>query len=478
MDWEANFQNLLDQNSDHTKKQFSHWFGSFFVSLFETEERLKLAKESESSESGQAVNLLQAFYQEGSGLERKLSAIVKEAFSKDIKLDYSSLRKILFRIGDDFSDCPEDPRDAIEYFDKYEKLDVQGDGLRSFVATLLAILVGKRPVLLLDEPESFLHPPQAFRLGEVIAEQAIGERQVFVSTHSSDFLRGVLSKRQDITIIRVDRSGATNKISCLESSQVAKIASDPLLSSTRIMEGLFYKGAIIVEADADAVFYQRIARQLQKADSFHIAHAHNKQTVAKVLHPYRALGIPYSTIVDFDVIRVRNEFKALLKELVLPEEKIEQAINLQAEIVEYIENVDQKALLSGQIEELECEVARIQKNEKGSDTETLLSELAGNLKRIRESGSSWKKYKKIGVAALDDQTSKKFHELSDLCSEFGLFIVPVGELEGWLVGHGLAHSSKKSKWIVKALELIPELNQDVNEEPWSFVENVFTYLSR
>ena len=478
IDWETNFQNLLDQNSDHTKKQFSYWFGSFFVSLFETEERLKLAKESESSESGQAANLLQAFYQEGSGLERKLRAIVQEAFSKDIKLDYSSLRKILFRIGDDFSDCPEDPRDAIEYFEKYEKLDVQGDGLRSFVATLLAILVGKRPVLLLDEPESFLHPPQAFRLGEVIAEQAIGERQVFVSTHSSDFLRGVLSKRQDVTIIRVDRSGSTNKISCLDSSQVAKISSDPLLSSTRIMEGLFYKGAIIVEADADAVFYQRIARQLEKADSFHIAHAHNKQTVAKVLHPYRSLGIPYSTIVDFDVIRVRNEFKALLKELELPEGKIDEAIGLQAKIVEHIENVDQKALLSGQIEELECEVARIQKNETGSDTGTLLSELAGNLKRIRESGSSWKEYKKIGVAALDEQTSIKFHELSELCSEYGLFIVPVGELEGWLVEHGLPHSSKKSKWIVKALELIPELNQDANEKPWSFVENVFTYLSK
>ncbi|QFY43976.1 AAA family ATPase [Candidatus Methylospira mobilis] len=475
--WETSFQNLLNQNNSNTKRLFSHWFGSFFVSFFETEERLKLAKESESSEKGIMTNLLQAFYQEGAEVERKLRNIVKEAFSIDIKLDYSSLRKILFRIGENFDDCPEDPRKALSYFDDFERLDTQGDGLRSFVATLLAVLVGKRPVLLLDEPESFLHPPQAFRLGEVIADQAVGERQVVVSTHSSEFLRGILSKRQDITIIRVDRAENTNRIRSLDSAQVARIANDPLLSSTRIMEGLFYKGAIIVEADADAVFYQRIARQLERADSFHIAHAHNKQTVAKVLHPYRTLSIPFSAIVDFDVIRVRNEFKSLLEELDFPGESIGKALELQATIVGYIENVDQGQMLSAQLVELESEISRIRTNEHEVGAGTLLSELAGNLKRVRESGSPWKEYKKSGAAALNEETRPLFHRLSEICEENGLFIVPVGELEGWLVEHGLPHSSNKSKWIVRALETVPSLDPDKEKKPWLFMENVFAYLS-
>jgi len=423
------------------------------------------------------TNLLQAFYQEGTDVERNLREIVKEAFSIDIKLDYSSLRKILFRIGESFDDCPEDPRKALSYFDGFERLDTQGDGLRSFVATLLAILVGKRPVLLLDEPESFLHPPQAFRLGEVIADQAIGERQVVISTHSSEFLRGILSKRQDITIIRVDRVENTNRIRSLDSAQVARIANDPLLSSTRIIEGLFYKGAIIVEADADAVFYQRIARQLERADSFHIAHAHNKQTVAKVLHPYRTLNIPFSAIVDFDVIRVRNEFKSLLKELDFPDESIEKALELQTAIVGHIENVNQDEILSAQLAALESEISRIRTNKHAADTGTLLIELAGNLKRIRESGNPWKNYKKIGAAALNEGTRQLFHELSAICEEHGLFIVPVGELEGWLVEYGLPHSSNKSKWIVTALETVPSLALETGKQPWSFVEKVFAYLS-
>lgn len=477
IDWEINLQNILNENNSNTKKTFRHWFGSFFVSLFETEERLKLAKETQSAETGQMANLLQAFYQEGTELETKLRGIVKEAFGTDIKLDYSSLRKILFRIGEDFNDSPKDPRDAITYFENYEKLDDQGDGIRSFVATLLAVLVGKKPVLLLDEPESFLHPPQAFRLGEVIAEQAINERQVIISTHSSEFLRGILSKRQDITLIRIDRQGDINKLSCLDSNQVASISRDPLLSSTRIIEGLFYKGAIIVEADADAVFYQRIARQLKNADNFHIAHAHNKQTVAKVLHPYKSLGIPFSSIVDFDVIRIQNEFKNLLIQLGMPDDKVDQTIELQAKIVEYIENVDQDELLSNQLGQLEKELVRIKNNEDKKDTAILLTELAGNLKRIRESGSPWKDYKKSGVAVLDERTSEIFYCLSDLCNEYGLFIVPVGELEGWLVKHGLPHSSKKSKWIVNALETIPKLSTNIEVEPWSFINKVFDYLT-
>lgn len=475
--WEENFQSILNQSKSNAKRLFSHWFGSFFVSLLETEDRLKLVKESESSEKGTTTNLLQAFYQEGAEIEGMLRDVVKKAFSIDIRLDYSSLRKIFFRIGENFDDCPEDPRKALAYFEGFEKLDTQGDGIRSFVATLLAVLVGKRPVLLLDEPESFLHPPQAFRLGEVIADQAVGERQVFVSTHSSEFLRGILSKRQDITIIRVDRAGTTSRINSLNSAEVARIANDPLLSSTRIVEGLFYKGAIIVEADADAVFYQRIARQLKKADSFHIAHAHNKQTVAKVLHPYRSLSIPFSAVVDFDVIRVRNEFKSLLKELNFPSERIEKALVLQKTIVGYIENVNQDAMLAAQLMELENEISRIKANVHGFDAEALLAELAGNLKRIRESGSPWRQYKKVGAAALNEETRELFRQLSVICEGSGLFIVPVGELEGWLVEYGLPHSSNKSKWIVGALEAIPALSPDIKMQPWSFVENVFEYLS-
>lgn len=331
--------------------------------------------------------------------------------------------------------------------------------------------------MLLDEPESFLHPPQAFRLGEVIAEHAIGNRQLVVATHSSDFLKGVLSKRQDITILRVDRHDKVNKINMLESKDVAMISRDPLLSSTRIMDGLFYKGAIIVEADADAIFYQRISRQLNDADNYHIAHAHNKQTVAKVLPPYKLLGIPFSTIVDFDVIRVRDEFRGLITQIGMPKEKIDQVLELQSFLVKHIENVNPKEMLNNILSELKNEIDRITTNEIGLDEQTLIKELAGNLKRIGESGNSWKKYKKEGIVALDEDTQIYFYKLDLICSEYGLFIVPVGELESLLVDFGLPYTSKKSKWIVKALEIIPSLQPNIEVLPWCFVQRVFKFLN-
>jgi hypothetical protein len=474
--WKQDLEHLLSEVNKYSISTFAEWFGHTFVSMFSTEDRLKIIKETESAERGITQNILQAFYKEGPAIEEKVRDIIKEAFQKDLRLDYSSLRKILLRIGDNLSSAPLDPREALPYYSTIEKLDDQGDGIRSFVATVLTILVGNRPVLLLDEPEAFLHPPQAFRLGEVIAQHSRADRQVFVATHSSEFLRGVLSQRHDVTLVRVDRVGASNAIKVLNSDGVARFANDPLLSSTRILDGLFYKGAIIVEADADAVFYQRLGRQLVEADNYHIAHAHNKQTVAKVLEPYQSLGIQYAAIVDFDVIRVQKEFVALIKEFQFTEAQRDKLLLLQSQIVSYIENVSAVNLLKSVISELERELETIKCHD--SDPDSALSLLLGNLKRVRESGSSWKRYKKEGRFALDQANQAAFDELYLICAERGLFIVPVGELEGWLVNHGVDYTSNKSNWIVTALEKIPELTPNAQAEPWRFLQSVFSYLKK
>jgi hypothetical protein len=48
-------------------------------------------------------------------------------------------------------------------------LHQSGDGIRSFAGTLVAATCGAHPLLLIDEPEAFLHPPQARRLSRAIA---------------------------------------------------------------------------------------------------------------------------------------------------------------------------------------------------------------------------------------------------------------------------------------------------------------------
>lgn len=279
-----------------------------------------------------------------------------------------------------------------------------------------------------------------------------------------------------MTIVRISRSNNSSTLRVIQSEEVAKFANDPLLSSTRILDGLFYKGAIIVEADADAVFYQRVGRQLTNADDYHVAHAHNKQTVAKVLSPYQSLGIRYAAIVDFDTIRIQTEFKTLIAEFQFTAEQQEQLIQLQAQIVAYIERTPAVELLACVVRELEDELANIANIE--ANPELRLSRLLGNLKRIRESGSNWKIYKKNGRSALDVANQIAFDELYRLCAERGLFIVPVGELEGWMTDYGVEHTSNKSKWIVTVLEKIPQLITDANNVPCRFLQSVFDYLKK
>ena len=185
----------------------------------------------------------------------------KKAFNCQVALDFSAPQTLLLRVGDDFSALPPDPRDARSILLNYEKLDEQGDGLRAFVGVVVALLVVNRGLFLIDEPEAFLHPPQAFRIGEFLATETGNSKQVVAATHSVDFLRGVLSKTREVTVIRIDRTGSQNTFRRLEPKTLKGLVADPLLSSARVLDGLFYAGAIVVEADRDARFYQSVFKR-------------------------------------------------------------------------------------------------------------------------------------------------------------------------------------------------------------------------
>ena len=52
-------------------------------------------------------------------------------------------------------------RDCRKLLEKQESLQNQGDGIRSAVAILASLIVNEHSLFLIDEPETFLHPPQA-----------------------------------------------------------------------------------------------------------------------------------------------------------------------------------------------------------------------------------------------------------------------------------------------------------------------------
>ena len=126
-------------------------------------------------------------------------------------------------VGDKPKPLQGDDRVSIDYIRKLEKLSpiqTQGDGMRSFLGILLFTMLEHETVLMVDEPEAFLHPPQARHLGSFLVSEVGSYRQLFVATHSGDVLRGMLaSESSRVRVLRLRRSGEVNVTRQLENSQ-------------------------------------------------------------------------------------------------------------------------------------------------------------------------------------------------------------------------------------------------------------------
>lgn len=109
----------------------------------------------------------------------------------------------------------------------------------------------------------------------MISDLIDDSQQIFIATHSADFLRGLLSRTRNAVITHLTRTPENATIAKqLDSVTLNKIITNPLLSSSRVLEGMFYKGVVATEADADAVFYQRLFQKVGAADQIHFVNAH------------------------------------------------------------------------------------------------------------------------------------------------------------------------------------------------------------
>lgn len=481
--WVDRFSNLLDPRG---RSQFAERVGKALVAFLTTEQRLSLVKESSSpSHSMENSNLLQSLYNKGRGVESTIKELVKRSFGKEIALDFTLLQKILLRVGDDFSSLPPDPRDAKHMFTDYDKLDDQGDGIRSFVGMIVAILATGRPFFLIDEPEAFLHPPQAFRIGEFIAEQSSDDRQIILATHSSDVLRGVLSKEQDVNIIRIDRTGNTNHFRLLDPARLKEIVNDPLLSSSRVLDGLFYSGAVVVEADGDARFYLAASNKRKNDLDLHFVNANSKQTVPRITNVYRDMGVRCAGIVDFDVLNDTHELKLQLDAFSFDNEQTQKLLAIQTSICSAINDRPSAERLENLrigLEEILVRINKLDSAQFESDEDQKIAQekelrnAARKCRELAESTKAWKHFKENGREALPPHIKTQFDEFWRICAEKGLFINPRGELESMLTEYGIAYTTDKRGWILRALQLLPHIEVNDEKYPWKFLMEVHDRL--
>lgn len=460
---------LLDvEHYENSKNRSINSYPSELIAMqlafLEPEDRLRIVGQTDSHnpQIDPPENLLQSLFVDRTGAEKALSELMVETFGVQLRLDFSSMRTLCLRIGD-FNSIEVDPRTTFEQMREKPLLHTEGQGIKSFAATALSILLCGNRILLIDEPEEFLHPTYQRKLGRWMAEQSCKiSGQIFIATHSSSLLSGLLSSSSDVTVFRIQRSATGTAGIEINKENIQALSTSPLLSSQRVVDALFHSGVVICEADADRVVYQAVAEKLRIAYDKLFLFAHNKQSLKTVAGLFKAVSLPVAAIADIDLI---NE-KSVLSDLVNamdPSFDQREISSLRDSLASVVQGKGDAEICVDLVHDIQ-DLAR-----ECSDGEVKdLAKLRKSLERLSKKSAKWSGVKKDGANFFKDQDRIDCHHLLNILDSIGIFVVPVGELESWM-----PLPIKKQNWVPEALKLIADDQCPENLKNFMFKTTAF-----
>ncbi|MED4057448.1 AAA family ATPase [Niallia taxi] len=377
---------------------------------------------------------------------KEVRRIIFDAFKKYFVIDPTELGTLKIRLSDlepesEVQELGIHP-EAVQFHAKAKDIKKTGDGIKSFTGIITQLIAGDPSIMLIDEPEAFLHPSLAYKLGKEIALSATKvNKTVIAATHSASFLMGCIQSGVPVNIIRLTYQDNNPTARLLPSENLLKLMRNPLLRSTGTIEGLFYESVVVTESDSDRAFYQEINERLLKykpnsgIPNCLFINAQNKQTVHQIIRPLRELGIPAATIVDIDILKDGgNNWTNFLKGGCFPE------------------------------------IHRRPLGETRSAINKKFEELNINMKR--QDG--------IFAPGLPLEIFEAAEYLFNQLNEYGLFVVRKGELESWLKHLNVYGHSPK--WLIDVFEKMGE-NPDSDEylkpsddDVWNFIETIGKWL--
>ncbi len=214
---------------------------------------------------------------------------------------------------------------------------------------------------------------------------------------------------------------------------------NPLLRSTGVLSGLFYEFVVVTESDADRAFYQEVNERLLRfkpewgIPNCLFINAQNKQTVQTIIKPLRQLGIPAVGVVDIDVLKEGGANWANL-----------------------LTSANVPVISHGSLATIRSAVKQAM-------------DITG--KDMKRDG---------GVNILLKQEREAAFNLLEQLEEYGVFVVPGGELESWLpslgaTGHG-------PSWLINVFEKMgddPDSDgylKPSTEDVWEFIYSMKAWL--
>lgn len=416
------------------------WFLAYNTLILNGSNRINLVNQQAAGDlQSPAHTSFQVLFRNDSK-RKEVRRIIHEAFGQYLVIDPTNLGQLTLRLSKVAPQNDMEERgihaEAVKFHSNAMPISLASDGVKAFTGMVTEMIAGDPSVLLMDEPEAFLHPSLSFKLGkEVSGIMSASDKRLFVATHSSNFVMGCIQSGAPVNIVRLTYRNDIPTARILPNEDILKLMRNPLLRSTGVLSGLFYEFVIVTESDADRAFYQEVNDRLLKHSEGRgipnclFLHAQNKQTVKTIIKPLRELGIPVAGIVDIDVLKDGG-------------------------------SVWTSFLDSGSIPELEREP---------------LGSLRLALKcKFEESGKNMKRDGGIHILSRDDQEALQnlFNKLAD----YGLFVVPNGELESWL--QDLDISGHGPNWLVDIFEKMgedpnsPKYLKPSDGDVWSFIVDI------
>lgn len=193
-------------------------------------------------------------------------------------------------------------------------------------------------ILLIDEPEAFLHPPTIRETRESLYDFALqnSDWQVLATTHSPVFID--LSK-DHTTIVRVDATSqtqryvSTDKIS-FEMDERTRLqmirASNPMVN-----EFFFYENIILVEGPTEQIAINHIAKELGL--DVHVINCYGKANIPLFTRILNQFKVPYIVIHDSDTPKALRKGKPIKGAMWTMNEKIRQSIDFSIDCNVYVQ---------------------------------------------------------------------------------------------------------------------------------------------
>lgn len=413
----------------------SQYFLSFFTVRLDGRTRFSLTQAQSSGDLlGPSQNHLMSLFQDAEA-RTEVRRIVREAFGFHFVIDPTGMTSLRVKMSkrEPVSEAEEQSWDeqARSFHEAAEDVLDLSDGVQAFTGIVAAVLSAKFKIVLIDEPEAFLAPTLANKLGNELAALAQKrEGSLFAATHSADFLMGCVQAGANVNIIRLTYRSGVATARLLQAETLLKLMRDPLLRSTNVLDALFYENVIVTEADTDRAFYQEVNERLLGSGRWGIENclflnARSKQTVQQIAGPLRAIGIPAAMIVDIDIVKE-----------------------------------------GGQVWTKLLDAANFPETSRNS-----LRSLRNDVKnKFDESGLDMKR--DGGIAILDADAREACENLFTQLADYGVFVVPSGEVESWLPELGA--SGHGPGWLIQMFESMgfdpkdPKYVKPQNRDVWEF----------